>query len=82
MFASEVHGITIDQLVDKPVFADIADNFLHFISDATLVIHNASFDMGFINAELSRLQKPAISNDLVIDTLMMARKISRRSGQS
>ena len=72
--ASEVHGITIDQLADKPVFADIADDFLHFIRDATLVIHNASFDMGFINAELSRLQKPAISNDLVIDTLMMARK--------
>ena len=72
--ASEVHGITIDQLADKPVFADIADDFLDFIRDSTLVIHNASFDMGFINAELRRLQKPVISNEQVIDTLMMARK--------
>jgi DNA polymerase-3 subunit epsilon len=72
--ASEVHGITIDQLADKPVFADIADGFLDFIRDSTLVIHNASFDMGFINAELRRLQKPVISNEQVIDTLMMARK--------
>ena len=72
--ASEVHGITIDQLADKPVFADIADGFLDFVRDSTLVIHNASFDMGFINAELRRLQKPVISNEQVIDTLMMARK--------
>ena len=72
--ASEVHGITIDQLADKPVFADIADGFLDFIRDSTLVIHNASFDMGFINAELRRLQKPVISNEYVIDTLLMARK--------
>ena len=72
--ASEVHGITNDQLADKPRFADIADDFLQFIDKATLVIHNASFDMGFINAELCRLQKPAISNDHVIDTLLMARQ--------
>ena len=72
--ASEVHGITIDQLADKPVFADIADGFLDFIRDSTLVIHNASFDMGFINAELRRLQKPVISNEQVIDTLTIARK--------
>jgi DNA polymerase-3 subunit epsilon len=72
--ASEVHGITIDQLADKPVFADIADGFLDFVRDSTLVIHNASFDMGFINAELRRLEKPVISNEQVIDTLMMARK--------
>jgi DNA polymerase-3 subunit epsilon len=72
--ASEVHGITIDQLADKLVFADIADGFLDFIRDSTLVIHNASFDMGFINAELRRLQKPVISNEQVIDTLTMARK--------
>jgi DNA polymerase-3 subunit epsilon len=72
--ASEVHGITIDQLADKLVFADIADGFLDFIRDSTLVIHNANFDMGFINAELRRLQKPVISNEQVIDTLTIARK--------
>lgn len=72
--ASEVHGITNDQLADKPLFADIADDFLQFIDNASLIIHNASFDMGFINAELSRLQKPTIGNDHVIDTLLMARQ--------
>lgn len=72
--ASEVHGITLDQLKDKPVFAEIADDFLRYINNATLVIHNANFDMGFINAELERLKKTAISAERVIDTLLMARK--------
>ena len=72
--ASEVHGMTYEMLKDKPVFADIVDEFLVFIADATLVIHNADFDMGFINAELSRLGKQTIGNDVVIDTLLMARQ--------
>ena len=72
--ASEVHGMTYEMLKDKPVFADIVDEFLAFIADATLVIHNADFDMGFINAELSRLGQQTIGNDVVIDTLLMARQ--------
>lgn len=72
--ASEVHGMTYEMLKDKPVFADIVDEFLAFIADATLVIHNAVFDMGFINAELSRLGQQTIGNDVVIDTLLMARQ--------
>src|SRR6056300_1119543 len=50
--ASEVHGMTYEMLKYKPVFAEIADEFLAFVANAQLVIHNASFDMGFINAEL------------------------------
>jgi len=72
--ASEVHGMTYEMLKDKPVFADIVDEFLAFIADTTLVIHNADFDMGFINAELSRLGQQTIGNDVVIDTLLMARQ--------
>ncbi len=72
--ASEVHGMTFAMLKDKPVFAEVVEDFLAFISDAKLVIHNASFDMGFINAELSRLGQDNISDDVVIDTLLMARQ--------
>lgn len=72
--ASEVHGMTYEMLKDKPVFAEIAEEFLAFVANAQLVIHNASFDMGFINAELSRLGKDPISDDVVIDTLLMARQ--------
>jgi len=72
--ASEVHGMTYEMLKDKPVFAEIVAEFLAFIADAKLVIHNASFDMGFINAELARLGQNAISDDIVIDTLLMARQ--------
>ena len=72
--AVAVHGITSDFLVDKPVFADIVDEFLAFVGDDPMVIHNASFDMGFINAELKRLDRPALPMAQSIDTLMMARK--------
>ena len=51
--SQRVHGLTDEFLGDKPIFADVADEFLEFIGDATLVIHNASFDMKFINAELA-----------------------------
>ena len=72
--ATAVHGITNERLKDEPVFADIVDKFLDFIGDARLVIHNAVFDMGFINAELERVKKPSIEDERVIDTLSMARR--------
>ena len=72
--AVAVHGITVDFLADKPVFADIVDEFLSFVGDDPMVIHNASFDMGFLNAELKRLDRPVLPMARSIDTLMMARK--------
>src|SRR6056300_267791 len=72
--AVAVHGITSDFLADKPVFANIVDEFLAFVGDDPMVIHNASFDMGFINAELKRLDRPVLPMAQSIDTLMMARK--------
>jgi DNA polymerase-3 subunit epsilon len=72
--AIAVHGITSDFLADKPIFADIVDEFLNFIDSDLMVIHNASFDMAFINAELARLDLPALSMNQSIDTLLMARK--------
>lgn len=72
--AMAVHGITNEFLRDKPRFADIADAFLRFVDGAELVIHNASFDVGFINAELARLNLPVITDRCsVLDTLPMAR---------
>ena len=72
--AVAVHGITAKFLMGKPVFADIVDEFLNFIGTDIMVIHNASFDMGFINAELARLDRPALSMNRSIDTLLMACK--------
>lgn len=72
--AFEVHGLGDDFLRDKPVFADIAQAFLDFIGDARLVIHNASFDMKFLNAELSWLNRPALPLDRATDTLAIARR--------
>ena len=72
--AVAVHGITSDFLADKPVFADIVDEFLAFVGDDPMVIHNASFDMGFLNAELKRLDRPVLPMAQSIDTLLMARK--------
>ncbi len=70
--AFRVHGLSTEFLRDKPLFAAEADNFLDFIGDATLVIHNAPFDMGFLNFELERIGRPSLSNE-VIDTVMVAR---------
>ena len=72
--AVAVHGLTSAFLTDKPLFAEIVDEFLSFIGDSPLVIHNASFDMGFINAELDKIQRPPLTMDRAIDTLAMARK--------
>lgn len=72
--AEEVHGLTEDFLADKPVFELVADDFLAFIESAPLVIHNARFDIGFLNAELKRLDRPVISMDRAIDTVDLARR--------
>jgi DNA polymerase III subunit epsilon len=74
--AQQVHGISIDFLADKPRFADIADAFLEYLGDAELVIHNANFDVGFLNAELARVKQPKIEQGRrVLDTLKMARDL-------
>jgi len=72
--AFRVHGISASFLAGKPVFADIAENFLAFIGDATLVAHNAEFDLRFINAELVRHGAEPIHSDRIVDTLAMARR--------
>ncbi len=72
--ALAVHGITDESLLDKPVFADIADEFMTFIEGAKMVAHNAMFDIGFLNAEFERINLPQISTDIVIDTLALARR--------
>ena len=74
--AIEVHGITNEFLEDKPLFARIAADFVEFIRDAELIIHNAPFDLGFLDAELQRIpgQYPAVRDMCaVVDTLVMAR---------
>ena len=80
--AQRVHGISNDFLADKPRFADIADQFLRFVQSAELIIHNASFDLGFLNHELRRCGRGHIVLEqicTVADTLLMARQ--RHPGQ-
>lgn len=72
--AEAVHGLSTAFLVDKPLFADVAEEFLDFIGGDALIIHNASFDVGFLNAELERIGKPPILMQRVVDTLMLARR--------
>lgn len=71
--ATKVHNITTEFLYDKPLFPQIADDFLAFVGDSKLIIHNAPFDMGFLNAELGRHHKPTLCEKNVMDTLVMAR---------
>lgn len=72
--AFKVHGLSDGFLADKPVFAAIADEFAEFIADSRLVIHNAAFDVGFLNAELARLGRDRLVADRVLDTLGLARR--------
>jgi DNA polymerase-3 subunit epsilon len=72
--AEAIHGIKTVFLKDKPLFRTEADPFLEFIGEDPLIIHNATFDIGFINAELERIKRPALSMDRVIDTLALARR--------
>ena len=72
--AFDVHGLGDEFLADKPVFKAVGQAFLDFIGDAKLVIHNASFDMKFLNAELRWAGLPALPPDQAIDTLAIARR--------
>lgn len=72
--AEAVHGLSDSFLKDKPVFSKIADEFLEFIGDTVLIIHNASFDVGFLNAELGFIKRPPILYERIIDTLALAKK--------
>ncbi len=79
--AQEVHGISLEFLQDKPLFAQVAEEFVEFVRGAELIIHNAPFDMGFLNMELARLGLDKLETSVsgVIDTLKMAKE--SRPGQ-
>ena len=70
----KIHGITNEYLTDKPLFDEIADDFLAFIRESPIIAHNASFDVGFLNFELEKLSKPKIAKERVIDTIKIARQ--------
>lgn len=78
--AAKVHGLTLDKLLDKPVFADVAQQIFDYIQGAELIIHNAKFDVGFLNAEFARVGLPRVETVCdIVDTLEMARE--RYAGQ-
>ena len=72
--AFKVHGLSIEFLKDKPLFAEVVEELVAFLGDAPLVAHNAMFDLGFLNAELKRAGKGELSRDRLVDTLMLARR--------
>ncbi len=72
--AFRVHGLSADFLAGQPLFADIVGEFLEFLEDSPLIIHNATFDMGFINAELTRLGLATLPMSRAVDTVAIARK--------
>jgi DNA polymerase III subunit epsilon len=72
--AFKVHGLSIDFLKDKPLFAEKAEELVAFLGDAQLVAHNAMFDLGFLNAELERAGLAGVSRERMVDTLLLARR--------
>lgn len=82
--ALKVHGITTEFLQDKPRFENVAESFLDYVQGAQIIIHNATFDVGFLNAELARLGRPAFPQhvDGVVDTWTMAKEMfpGKRNG--
>lgn len=72
--AQAVHGISAEDLADKPSFSDIVPKFQEFFADGTLIAHNAKFDIGFFDAELKRVGLPVIDPNRVVDTLVIARR--------
>ncbi len=72
--AFQVHGLSAEFLSGHPVFSSVADGFLEFIADDDLVIHNAAFDVKFLNAELSWIDRPLLQMSRVVDTLALARR--------
>jgi len=69
----KIHGITNEFLEDKPLFEDVAEEFLSFIQDSSIIAHNANFDVGFLNHELEKLSKSQIDKERVVDTVVIAR---------
>ena len=69
----KIHGITNEFLEDKPLFEDVAEDFLSFIQDSSIIAHNANFDVGFLNHELEKLSKAQIDKERVVDTVVIAR---------
>jgi DNA polymerase III subunit epsilon len=72
--ARAIHGLTDEFLKDKPLFVDVVDELIAFLGDAPLVIHNAAFDLGFLNAELERAGHVLIARERMVDTLLIARR--------
>ena len=74
--AVRVHGITDEFLADKPLFASVADEVLEFLTGADVVIHNAAFDIGFLDAEMARLKRPPLAKHVarITDSLLLARE--------
>ncbi|MFV0369342.1 MAG: DNA polymerase III subunit epsilon [Hyphomicrobiaceae bacterium] len=72
--AEAIHGLSTQFLLDKPLFKDVAQSFMEFIAEDDLVIHNAAFDVGFLNAELERINLGKIVMDRVVDTLQLAKR--------
>jgi len=69
----KIHGITNEFLEDKPLFVDVADDFLSFIQESVIIAHNANFDVGFLNHELEKISRAQIAKDRVVDTVVIAR---------
>jgi DNA polymerase III subunit epsilon len=72
--AREIHGLTVEFLKDQPRFGERVEELIAFLGDAQLVAHNAIFDLSFLNAELERAGRAALSRDRIIDTLLLARR--------
>lgn len=74
--AAKIHGLTLDKLIDQPLFADVAQQIFDYIQGAELIIHNAKFDVGFLNAEFARVGLPKVESicPLITDTLEMAKE--------
>lgn len=72
--ALRIHGISNESLLDKPTFQEISEKFLDFFAEGSLVAHNASFDIGFLNAELTRQNLPPLAQSRIVDTLQIARR--------
>src|SRR5947209_17948369 len=72
--AYAVHGLSAEFLSDKPLFDAVADEFLAFVGDAPLIIHNAWFDASFLNAELEKSGRSALPRERLVDTLLLARR--------
>ncbi|HEX5507577.1 MAG TPA: DNA polymerase III subunit epsilon [Pseudolabrys sp.] len=72
--AFKVHGLSVEFLKDKPLFADVADELLDFFGDSALIAHNASFDFGFLSVEFDRVKRAGFSRERLIDTIALARR--------